>query len=76
MINEAKLNKLLKKIATISKPIDEIGPTSCDDLTKKYKKKDYEQLVHLTYSMFSCLQEATTSIKELYNSFTSANVDC
>ena len=75
VIDESKLNKLLKKIDITCKPISDIRPVACGDVTKKYKKKDYEQLIHLAYNMYICLQESTASIKKLHMSLASTNVE-
>ena len=67
MINEVKLNKLLNKMGTVCNPISALRPDSVDELAKKYKKKDYEQLIHLAFNMYSCIQEANTAIRDVLN---------
>ena len=66
---DLKLKKLLNDIGVICINSDEIK--SCDDLAKKYKKKDYDKLIHVAYTMYAVLGDAIPTIVEARSSLTS-----
>ena len=60
------LETVLEKIKVLTINSDEI--TSIEELAKKYKKKDYEKLIGITYNMFETLLDLIKPIEEACSS--------